>query len=289
MVKVPSAFKKAVHQGEKGIFWENALWKIGDVSTGSYYPRDIGDLIRYYPLVIKWAKQEGHIKDDSVAISLPAETYINDKRAGGKLLEQLSDSIKAETGISAVVLPQGPSGLIHVIGEGHLQQGKYTLVIDGGFNTVNVVLVDEEGNIVYTRTYYNEFGIRNLIEGYFYPLLAKYNLPRNLQVLKDIFLKGYFDIGLERTEISAEKQEAINNFISTVLQSVIGDLKISGLSFDQFAVIGGLSYYLDRSAIQTNKQFYIPTEGGEFINALGMKRHSGLTSVDFGFGDIKIV
>jgi len=286
MVKVPSAFRKAVGQ-EKGIFWENALWRIGEVSTGSYYPRDLWDLIRYYPLVIKWAKQEGYIKDDSVAISLPAETYINDKKAGG-LLEQLSDSIKTETGISAVVLPQGASGLIYVIGEGYLQAGK-SLVIDGGFNTVNVVLVDEGGNIDYIRTYYNEFGIRNLLESYFYPLLAKYNLPRNLQVLKDIFLKGYFDMGFERTEISPEKQEAINNFISTVLQSVIGDLKISGLSFDQFTIIGGLSYYIEPDAIETNKRFYIPEEGGEFINALGMKRHTGLTSVDFGFGDIKIV
>ena len=46
-----------------------------------------------------------------------------------------------------------------------------------------------------------------------------------------------------------------------------------------------LSYYVPK--IETNKPYFVPKENGEFYTVLGMNLHSGLPSIDFGFGDIK--
>lgn len=286
MFKVPSAFERltgARANLPESVEFEGYRWLVGKPSKQSEYPINLSDLVRFYPLVVKWA----NLKDDTVAVSLPAETYFEDKLSGETLIKQIQDRIRQETGKSAVVLPQGVIALQEIYAQGHLNPDK-TLVIDGGFNTVNVAVVDEEGNILYTKTYFNEFGIRDLLENYFKPeLKRKYpETTSNLQRLKEIFLQEQIDAGLQVIDVRNEKNIALKSFIEQMFNRIIKDIERAGESFKQFVIVGGLSYYVPQ--IETNKPHFIPKENGEFYTVMGMKQYSGAFSIDFGFGDIKV-
>lgn len=286
MRKVPSSFERLLGARAnlpEAIEFEGYKWLIGKPSKQSEYPVNLQDLIKFYPLVVKFA----NVKDDAVAVSLPAETYFEDRLSGEVLIKQIQERIKRETGIDAVVLPQGVIALQEIFNEGFLKPDK-TLVIDGGFNTVNVAITDEKGEILYTKTYYNEFGIRDLLENYFKPeLKRKYpETTSNLQKLKGIFLDEIIDAGLTVIDVSNEKKVALQSFIEGMFSRIVKDIERAGENFKQFTIVGGLSYYVPE--IQTNKPYFIPQDSGEFYTVKGMKRYTGLPSIDFGFGDIKL-
>ena len=284
--KVPSAFERLLGARAnlpEAVEFEGYRWLVGKPSKQAEYPVNLQDLIRFYPLVVKWAK----IEDDTVALSLPAETYFEDKLSGETLINQIKEKVKKETGKNAVILPQGVIALQEIFSEGHLKPDK-TLVIDGGFNTVNVAIADENGEILYTKTYYNEFGIRDLLENYFKPeLKRKYpEIMSNLQRLKEVFLQEQIDAGFTVIDITNEKKVALQSFIESMFSRIVKDIERTGESFKQFAIVGGLSYYVPQ--IETNKPHFVPKEMGEFYTVLGMNLYSGVPAIDFGFGDIKL-
>lgn len=286
MRKVPSAFERLLGARAnlpEAVEFEGYRWLVGKPSKQSEYPVNLQDLIRLYPLVVLYSG----VKDDAVALSLPAETYFEDKLSGGHIAKQIADRVEQHTGKSAVILPQGVIALQYIYSENHLKPDK-TLVIDGGFNTVNVAVVDSSGEILFVKTYYNEFGIRDLLENYFkQELKRKYpEITSNLQRLKEVFLQEEIDAGLTVIDIKNEKSIALRTFITTMFDRVVKDIERAGESFRQFVIVGGLSYYVPE--IRTNKPHYIPSKNGEFLTVLGMKRYSGIPSIDFGFGDIKI-
>jgi len=286
MRKVPSSFERLLGARAnlpEAIEFEGYKWLVGKPSRQSEYPVNLQDLIRFYPLVVKFA----NIKDDTVAISLPAETYFEDKLNNEPILNEIRKRIKIETGKDAIILPQGVIALQKVFKDENLYPDK-TLVIDGGFNTVNVAITNKEGDILYTKTYYNEFGIRDLLENYFKPeLKRKYpETTSNLQKLKEIFLEEQIDAGLVVIDVSNEKRLALQSFIEGMFSRIVKDIERAGESFKQFAIVGGLSYYVPE--IETNKPHFIPKQYGEFYTAFGMKIYSGLSAIDFGFGDIKL-
>ncbi len=286
MRKVPSAFERLLGARAnlpEAIEFEGYKWLVGKPSKQAEYPVNLQDLVRFYPLVVKFVNP----KSEEVAVSLPAETYFEDKLSGEMLISQIKERIKTETGKDAIVLPQGVIALQEIYAQGHLSPDK-TLVIDGGFNTVNVAIVDENGEILYTKTYYNEFGIRDLLENYFKPeLKRKYpEITSNLQRLKEVFLQEQIDAGLQVIDITNEKKVALQSFIEGMFSRIVKDIERAGESFKQFAIVGGLSYYVPE--IETNKPHFIPRKDGEFYTVMGMNRYTGLPSIDFGFGDIKI-
>ena len=285
MDKFPSSFRvvSGLEANDPDVyFYQGQPYKIGEQRAGVYYPRDISDLVKFYPLVVKYAVEKYSIQDDTVAVSLPAETYLNDVRAGKSLQSSLTDSIKKYAHKDAVVLPQGIIAF-----EAIELEGEQRLVMDGGFNTLNVA-VEREGQLVYAHSYFNEFGIRNLLEEIFLPLIKRKftETPSNLQYLKKVFLSEKLDTGFTVVDVSPEKREAVQLFVSNLLSSISADLKRKELEFDSFAIIGGLAYYV--SEVETTKPHFIPKENAEFYNVMGMKRYSGVSSIDFGFGDVKV-
>lgn len=286
MRKIPSAFERLLGARAnlpEAIEFEGYKWLVGKPSRQAEYPVNLQDLIRFYPLVVKFA----NIEDDTVAVSLPAETYFEDKLSGEPIINEIRDRVKREASKDVVVLPQGVIALQKVFKDENLEPDK-TLVIDGGFNTVNVAVVEKDGDIAYTKTYYNEFGIRDLLENYFKPeLKRKYpETTSNLQKLKEIFLEQQIDAGLTVIDVSNEKRVALQSFIEGMFSRIVKDIERAGENFKQFIIVGGLSYYVPE--IETNKPYFIPVQNGEFYTVLGMKIYSGLSSIDFGFGDIKL-
>ncbi|RUM32602.1 MAG: hypothetical protein DSY42_00590 [Aquifex sp.] len=287
-VKVPSAFRRVVTSEQGAVFHGGYLWKIGEVVSGVEYPNILEDLVRLYPLVVK-AFARGQEK---VAISLPAEAYVSSLKKGEGVIQELERKIKEETGVSVEVYPQGVSALAQIFAETkELDEGALTLVIDGGFNTINIAVANANMNIPFVFTYYNEFGIRDLLTT-FAELLReriKVEMTANLQKLKQAFLRGKVDVGFNQVEVNGEKAHAIDVFIDKLWARLRGDLIRAGVEFEQIVVVGGLAYYIgDVLKEKTNKPVFIPSQDAEFYTAMGMHRLSGLPAIDFGFGDIKL-
>lgn len=289
--KMPSAFERVSGVRAKlpeAVSYDGFKWIVGSGSRNAEYPINLSDLKYFYPLVVKEMMRRGWIKEgEEIGVSLPAETWYEDKLSGFKFCEGIKDDIRKETGVEVEVLPQGVIALQKIYEEGKLSEEGRTLVIDGGFNTVNTAIVFD-GEIVYTKTYYNEFGIRDLLENYFRPeIKQKYpEATSNLQRLKEVFLKEKIDAGLVVIDVKNEKMLALNNFIDALFRRIIRDIERAGESFEQFTIVGGLSYYVPE--IETNKPYFIPEKNGEFYTAAGMCEYLSASAIDFGFGDIKI-
>jgi len=87
-----------------------------------------------------------------------------------------------------------------------------------------------------------------------------------------------------------EKREALESYIDALFTKIKGELARKGETFEQFTIVGGLSYYIDE--IRTNKEYFLPKEGGEFLTVKGMwralKKQGRGVAIDFGFGDVKV-
>lgn len=287
-VKVPSAFRRVVPPEEGSIPYGGYYWKIGEVVSGVEYPQILADLLRFYPLVVK-AFAEGK---ERVAVSIPAEAFVSSLRKRAKIVPELERRIREETGTEAEVYPQGVAALPLVFEQSEeLSREAPTLVIDGGFNTINVAVADGNMDIQYVFTYYNELGIRDLLTTFAELLREKLDMeiPANLQKLKGAFLKGRVDVGFRSVEVNGEKSYAVNTFIDKMWSRLVGDLTRTGVEFEQVVVVGGIAYYVGSVLKErVDKPLFVPEKDAEFYTVMGMHSLSGLPSIDFGFGDVKL-
>lgn len=279
---------------KSGIFHQGISWAVGKTSgTNIEFLYDMKDLIAYAPLYIKHIFDD--LKNHKLAISIPAEAYFSSKlRDDGGLVKQMIDSIKASFPELAdiKVLPQGVSALNYLVNDNKINiENGNILIIDGGFNTVNSSVVMPNGEGLYTETYFDELGVFNLLTDFFRKeLMVKYaETTSNPQMLKKAFLDERVEAGFSSFNVSNEKNRAIEAFVTKLITRVTSDLKKKNVSFDQFAFVGGLSYYIKRENIETTKPFYVPAENGEFLTLLGMAELVGnnYDLLDLGFGDAK--
>jgi hypothetical protein len=294
-LKFPSVFQKADEDDEDAVFVK---------SLGRYYkgldnidlvrPKEevlnLEGLVKYYPILVKLLTKKGLITADQIAVSLPADTYMKEKKKTDGLIQKIQKGIIEENeGIQDVrVLPQGVVGTLTALKNKEIQKG-LILTIDGGFNTVNVSIINTNDlDIIYTRTYYNELGIRNLLEIFYSRLQKKFpEAPYNLQLLKRIFLTGQYIHG--KKDVKTEKEKSIDEFVDTLITRITGDISKIMADYDQILIIGGLSYYLKDQQLNAPAEIAVPEKDGEFYNVMGMKIQSKRPSIDFGFGDVKFI
>jgi len=294
VIKFPSGFERVVGKKEEAVECCGRRWIAGIDKADAEYPEGLTDLISYYPIVVKWIEKHYTKLGNIVGVSLPTEIVFREMETGEwKKVKELSERIRTYTGKKVVVFPQGVIALEWIFSEGFLKPRRSTLVIDGGFNTVNLALVDKNGKVTFYKTISNELGIRDLLEKYFRPLLAEKiggEISANLLKLKRVFLDGFVDMGFERINVKGEKKEALESYMDALFTKIKGELTRKGETFEQFTIVGGLSYYIDE--IRTNKEYFLPKEGGEFLTVKGMwkalKRQGGNVAIDFGFGDVKV-
>jgi len=294
VLKFPSGFERVVTKSEDAVECYSRRWIAGIDKADAEYPEGLTDLITYYPIVVKWVEKHYTNIGEIVGVSLPTEIVFREMETGEwKKVKELSERIKQHTGKKAVIFPQGVIALEWIFSEGFLKPGRSTLVIDGGFNTINLALINKQGKLTFVRTISNELGIRDLLEKFFRPLLAEKlggEISANLLKLKRVFLDGFVDMGFERISVKGEKKEALESYIDALFTKIKGELARKGETFEQFTIVGGLSYYIDE--IRTNKEYFLPKEGGEFFTVKGMwkalKRQGGNVAIDFGFGDVKV-
>jgi len=303
--KFPTVHREAgFHEEPQAVEFDGEKWVVGEQAIkhrrGCYYLRDVGELVHYYPLYLLEVKRREGIEKDRVkaVVSLPLDVYVVEKRkreSGIKdnLIDRLQFNCSAY-GFSVEVAPQGVAGLQHLISTGKVKTGVSTLLIDGGFNTVNTAVINKELGVDYHKTFTDEIGVRNLIEDFFAEELRKRypSVSTNLVVLKEIFLKGVVDTGLKVEDIRPEKEKALQRYRNKLFRQVLGELRRAGIDYDQIVFMGGLSYYLSVEDFETNKNLYIPEEGGEFLNVKGLVDFTDEevdVFLDLGFGDAKVL
>ncbi len=297
--KFPTVFREAqVHEKRNALDFDGEKWVVGEDALthkrACRYIRDVEELVRYYPLFLAEAKKKAKVEENQVAVSLPLDVYVLEKEkkevGADNLIDKLSYNC-SKYGFSVSVHPQGIAGLQHLIDESKVSSNDYTLLVDGGFNTVNVAVVSPELKVLFFKTFTDEIGIRNLIEDFFREeLLNRFPaVSTNLVVLKEVFLKEKVDTGLKVEDVRPEKERAVSRYLNRFFNRIVGELKRAGVDYEQIVFIGGLSYYLSPEDFETNKNLYIPKEGGEFLNVLGLLSLSELPfAVDLGFGDCKV-
>ncbi|MDR2034950.1 MAG: hypothetical protein LBP89_10080 [Helicobacteraceae bacterium] len=297
-------FKALGADGARATEIEGEQYLFGDEVFGSpRYILNIEDLIRLYPLGLKWlVEKKGFPKTDKVAVSLPTMTY-RDHKAGKEkgednVIDALSERIKRLLGYKEVaVVPQGVSALFHVetIDPDAVSNGKNILLIDGGFNTLNIALIkssDSGYEAVYVRTYYDEFGVRDLLSGYLAPQLrVKYpDLSQNEQSLNSMFVSGSVNLGLKTSDIEAEKNGAMDVFLADMFQKVKSDMSKAKVDYQSVIFVGGLSHYIDKELLETDKILFLPPkprneiDGAEYYNVRGMAQLYSPTDGYLGSG-----
>lgn len=295
--KFPTVFREAKpHERRFSVEWEGEEWVVGERALshkrGCYYIRTVDELVRYYPLFVREVERRLGKTFDRVVVSLPLDVYVSErtKMDLGKtnLITTLERSFEGKI---AGVGPQGIAGLQALLEKGEVEP-KSTLLIDGGFNTVNTAVLDDDLNVLTYKTFTDEIGIRNLIEDFFVEELIKSGfsgISTNLVVLKEIFLSGKIDTGLEVVDITPEKERALQRFLQRFFRKITGEIKRAGTDYDQIVILGGLSYYLAPDLIETTKDLYIAKEGAEFLNVEGLPAwFETPLAVDLGFGDCKV-
>ena len=298
LYKFPSSFREASRiERAKAVKFGETYWVVGNdaLSSGGSadYVKTEEDLVKLYPLfLLSVAKREGIEVDKNnpikVIVSLPLDTYLFhrqlQKEGRENLITRLINNSR-EYGFDPVVRPQGISALEYILEKGivNLKKGEEKregniLLIDGGFNTVNVAVVSPKMEVLYVKTFVDEAGVRKLLEDFFVEELKEQGIPvsSNLVAIKEVFISGKVPIGLRDVDITPQKEKATKRFIDRFKRKVFGELERARVNFEQIAIVGGLSYYIKKDDFDTDKEVFIPSEKGEFFNVLGLSRYHKL-------------
>ena len=161
--KEPTVIRSVSSDNEmkRAIGWNDYHFLVGNDAnkrsrycTGIY---NVDELLNYYELFLKWYEKKYAVKFD--AITLPYSVYDS-----GEVVEKLTKKLNVDT-----VVGQGISAFEYLVKTNNVEN-KTTLLIDGGFNSINIEII-KEGEVIYYETYYNQVGVRDLIEKYFRPIV----------------------------------------------------------------------------------------------------------------------
>lgn len=282
--KEPTVLRSVSSHNEmkRAIGWNDSHYLIGNDAhkrsrycTGIY---NVDDLLNCYELFLRWYEKKYEVKFD--AITLPYSVYDSDGIA-----EKLIKKLKVET-----VVGQGISAFEYLVKTNNVENIT-TLLIDGGFNSVNVEII-KGGEVVYYETYYNQVGVRDLIEKYFRPIVRNKipDISHNSIRLDEVLRNGYADYNFERIHFEDEKREAVDRYIREVFRQIKSGISNELMDFDQVIIVGGLAYFVTSEMIETSKTLIIPTEHPEYLNVLGASMHAGFKpAFDLGFGYTKYI
>lgn len=282
--KEPTVIRSASSHSEmkRAIGWNDSHFLVGNDAnrrsrycTGIY---NVDDLLNYYELFLRWYEMKYEVKFDT--ITLPYSVYDSDGIA-----EKLIKKLKVEA-----VVGQGISAFEYLVKTNHVEN-KTTLLIDGGFNSVNVEIIKDD-EVVYYETYYNQVGVRDLIEKYFRPVVRNKipDISNNYNRLDEVLKNGYADYNFERVSFAEEKREAVDRYVREVFRQIKSGISNELMDFEQVVIVGGLAYFVTSDIIETSKTLIIPTEHPEYLNVLGASMHAGFKpALDLGFGYTKYI
>jgi hypothetical protein len=244
----------------------NRMWYVvGEEATAFRHKLSVSTvemLIRYSPVLLKRALQEGRQSEEYIVVSgLPPRF----RHMG----EEFSKALQTVEGVSKVVIvPQG-AGILEDVKE-YLRTQEGALILDIGFNTVDFLSVRVRGGeFVKERGGTIEgLGVKSAVEIFRSLLPDAVGFLRNepYVFLVPYFTKGRLTLAGKEFFLQEEKEKASKLWTEQIylrLQEEIGELIKSK---PVFVVAGGGAYFLDRSLFE--RGIYVPTQP-DFSNARG--------------------
>ena len=305
VLKFPSVYRLA----KKGEIQDGFSVKVGEKDyvvgeraiEGGIGIRDVDSLIQNYPHLVAEAMKRSSFKVGAVSVSLPVEVFRLDVRQGRERIKRISSLIReqVEGVVSVSVFPQSITGFAYSVYVGEAEK-KPTIVIDGGFNTINVSLIEPDGEDyrVPFAISLMDAGVRKLLNTYFKDAIRETypDLPSDEQLLNQLFLKGRVRIGGKIIDAREAREEAKEKYLASFLPKVENAISSNALlvDYEQVLIIGGISYYLDAESVKQTDfaegtKVFIPSEKGEYYNVLGQKvLEPEFLAVDGGFGHTKV-
>jgi hypothetical protein len=294
--KFLSSFRKAMPL-EEGVEFRGKTYVVGEDGRHSLTVRTVEKLCENIGLFVKEIqRREGVSFAYSAAVTLPLETCILEqqkkKRGIPSLIDVLEQSLKDAGYHLAGVYPQGVLALEALAEEGKVDPSDSILLIDGGFNTVNVMVLKDAQPLLWVSFY--DRGVKQVLQAFGHKLEEK-GLAYSLSVpeLQRAFLSKSIDVVTEKVDVSDLAEEAVKDYLSSLYEDMIDLLRERGVSFDKVAFVGGLSYYVKGNADVFKKDVYVPEEGGEFLNLKGLisrmeeRDDKDWIAADVGFGHVK--
>ena len=229
--------------------------------------RSFSYLKKYSPLLlIKLMIMEGIDKIDALVTGLALSDF-NRKDEYEKALSAFSFDGRAVEIPKVLILPQGYGIYLDFVSK----KGKIpgVLVIDIGYNTVDVGYINKEGkfDVSYSKAYENE-GIVKIVEG-----LAEYireeihRLPIPEPIIKQALVDRKIEISGEEYNLSDVIDELSEDYAEYLLGKIEADYKtIMGLS--KFVIVAGGGARFVRNYLEDMGNIFIPEEP-EFANVRG--------------------
>jgi len=276
------------------------------IIEGGVPVRDIDTLKMVYPLfVLEALRRLERVKVHSISISLPIEVWYRDVKKDKQIIKHLVKGIMEIFSGEVEVLPQSYTAYRFAVEIG-LINPEPTLVIDGGFNTINVSLVVPEkrgGFRLPVALSLMDSGVRKLINFYFYDYLkSEYvDLPHEEQLLNKLFLEERMRISGKVIDATKAKEEALSSYLFNILPKIEASISASTVTADysQILVVGGLAYYLKDiekdnfllGKLTEGATLVVAKEEAEFYNVYGMllkRENLPKLAIDGGFGHVKV-
>ena len=287
---VASCYRKTKEDSSGSYKFGEDSYIVGEralLETGSHYIRTVEELLDMYPLFVGvcLSKADAYCNGkDTLVVGLPyeywkAETEKAYKRKPNSLTQLINDLMSFEVNSKTYqfsqvfVYPQGLGGI-----KAHLAKNECKgniLGIDIGFNTVIYTLYScEEKEILAGKTFYKK-GIHEMAVSNLLPILRQKGFSGKSFTpieLNHVIRTGFIQSGFDKIDLTPEIREISENYFTSLLQLIIGDLKAhSGvITFDTIVFFGGGARMLT-NRVKSDKVKVEIVPQPEFANAVGFK------------------
>lgn len=259
------------------IKYENKYYKVGttNVHSNNLFVPSPTFFIKYLPVFLRKVAIDNNLSDnEDIIIGLSYPHFIKYSDEFYKSAEFYNTHYQKNINIQFGI--QGIGGYLALPQEIRERfKRKHFIILDIGFNTVDIpvifdgVLVGEKFKVI------EEFGMFKLIDIFREELInAKIlSLTDSLdnKILEDVFLSGIFEIGFKNINVQVEKENAKSRYTEMLLDSIT---KLYGEKLLQDSVlvpIGGGAYHIIDNLRESGNELYIYDckNRYEYLNAKG--------------------
>ena len=264
-------FKDTVYsfKGKEYFVGRDALF-----SDNCYSTRTDEFLFKFAPLLV-YAVFEKLGKADAVGIGLPLAMFLD--RDMRKRFEESLRTFEVNgkrIDLDVYVYAQGQGIFVDYVFNGGENEKETVLILDIGFNTLDVLCVVKGRPTREGSTTFDGYGVARMVQKLVDYIARKYRVSLSEQEGKEILRSGYLKIYGKKIDLGLVIEEIAEDYTDWLLEVVKSQWAGFLRRADRIVLAGGGAYYLQnviRTKYETDGFIFIP-DSPEFSNARGFER-----------------